>query len=332
MSPLRIAVVGAGAIGGLMAARLSRAGHAVSVVARGDHLDAIRGAGGLWVTDRWRGADRWHGRVRAEARPEDLPAQDIVILGLKGPAIPAMLPRLGDLLADGTIVVPAINGVPWWYFHREGSRHDGARIECLDRDSSLFSALDPDRLVGCVVHTAAEVIAPGEIVHTASQMLIVGEPSGEDSDRVRRLARALDSAGFDARVSTRIREDIWTKLVGNLAFNPVAALTGCVLDEIATDEALLTVVRPLIAESLAVASALGVPLSVGVERRIEMAREIGPARLSTLQDFEAGRRPELEGLLDAVIELAQRAGVDVPTIRQVAALARARARTLGLLG
>lgn len=331
-APARIAVVGAGAIGGIVAARLAALGHRVSVVARGAHLEAIR-ADGL-VLEAIDGT-RVHAAVDASDDPADLGPQDAIVIGLKGPAIPAMLPRLAPMLGPDTFVVPAINGVPWWYFH--GDAHapralaSPRHLEVLDPGGAMFAALDPARIVGCVVHLAGEIPRPGTVRHTGGWPMIVGEPDGSQSARVNLLAGWFAACGFEARATTHVRLEIWTKLIGNLSVNPVAALTGLRMDRILADSGLVGLVGTLMEEGKQVAAAVGVPLSIDIPRRLEMARGIGAVRPSTLQDFEAGRRPELEGLAGAVIELADRAGLAVPTLRHVYSLVLARARHLGLI-
>ena len=326
----KVCVVGAGAIGGVVAARMAHAGHQVSVVARGSHLQAIRDKG-LWLEDRTASGERIKVTVKASHHAQDFGPQDLVVLGVKGPAIADMLPTLPTLLAPHTMVVPAINGLPWWYFHREGSAEQGLRIGCLDPHDTMFQALDCDRVIGCVVHVAAEVIEPGHITQTAPSKMIIGEPSNEPSARLEQLAVWWRESGFEVVMSRAIRRDIWIKLIGNLSFNPVAALTGYRMDQIVADEALLDVIRPMIDESKRVAAAYGVRIDMSTEARIDMARSIGQARLSTLQDIEAGRRPEIEGLMGSVIELADRKKIPVPTTRHLAALLTARARQLGLI-
>lgn len=322
-------IVGAGAIGGIIAARMAMQGHQVSVVARGAHLQAIAKQG-LTLDDRLTG-QRHTVDVAHSDDPAEFGIQDLVVIGLKGPAIPDMLPRLSPLLGPDTVVVPAINGVPWWYFHRAGGRFDGARITCLDPAANLASALPLGHVVGCVVHLAGMVAGPGVVVHTANRNMIVGEPAGGSSDRVKRLADWWNRCDMTTRVSEDIRFDIWTKLLGNLAFNTVAALTGCRTDQMIDDPAIRELLRTLMDEGRGVAQAYGVDGLMDSEQRIDMARSIGRARPSTLQDFDNGRRPEIEGLIGSVIELAQWQQVPVPTVRYVAALLTAKARAAGLI-
>jgi 2-dehydropantoate 2-reductase len=319
---LRVCVVGAGAIGGLMAAALARAGHRVAVVARGAHLAAIRDQG-LAV----KGGDSAYAvPVAASADPADFGAQDVVVVALKAYSIGPMLPRLAPLLGPRTAVVTAINGLPWWYFQREGGRFDGSRIACLDPDGAMAAALDPGHLLGCVVHASAEVTAPGEIHHTSGAGFILGEIDGAATPRLERFAAAMRGAGFDPVVSARIRDDIWTKLIGNLSYNPVAALTGALMSEINANPALIDLIRRMMLEGMAVGAAYGVRFSVTIEERFAMARRLGSAKISMLQDMERGRPLELDAIVGAVTELGRRAGVATPAIDGVEALIRERAR------
>jgi 2-dehydropantoate 2-reductase len=319
---LRICVVGAGAVGGLMAARLARAGHAVSVVARGAHLDAIR-ARGLVLLEN---GERWVQPLAASDDPAAFGPQDVVVIALKAYAIGPMLPRLAPLLRAGTAVVPAINGVPWWYFHREGGRFEGNRIECLDPDGMMLAALDPSHIVGCVVHASGEVTGPGEVHHTSGETFIFGEIDGAMTPRLHAFNAAMAGAGFSPVLSQRIRDDIWTKLIGNLSYNPVAALTGALMGEINASPALIELIRRMMVEGMAVGHAYGVRFTISLEERFALARRLGSAKISMLQDIERGRQLELDAIVGAVTELGRAAEVATPAIDGVEALIRERVR------
>jgi 2-dehydropantoate 2-reductase len=227
--------------------------------------------------------------------------------------------------------VAAINGVPWWYL---SDVNDGRYLKTLDPDGTASHALDSSRLVGCVVHLSAEVAAPGVVRHTAGNRLILGEVRETQPTSLLSavgLVELFNAAGFAAEHSDDIRTDVWTKLIGNLSFNPVSALTGLRMDRLCADPAICDLLRALIEEGKAVAAAMGIPLTIDADARIAMARALGPVRTSTLQDFDAGRRPELDALVGAVIELAQWHQVPVPALRHVHALAQGRAHALGLL-
>lgn len=325
---MKIAIVGAGSIGAVLGAKLAASGHDVSLIARGAHLEAIR-RDGLKLVDHV-GERSGTYRLPASDAPEDFGAQDLVIIALKAYAIGAMLPRLRPLVADDTVVVPAINGVPWWYFYREPGPHAGHRLHALDPDGTMFAALDCRHVLGCVVHVAAEVTAPGEAHHTGGRRLILGEPDHSISERLQRVCGALDAAGFEAQRSASIRLDVWVKLLGNMSFNPVAAVTGYRMDQICADEDVLDVIRTMMHEGMAVSAHYGYRMPMTPDQRIDMARQLGAVRISMLQDVERRRPLELTAVVGALIELAELARLPVPTIRMVHALAQAKARALGL--
>ncbi len=325
---MRVAVVGAGSIGAVLGAKLAATGHDVTLIARGAHLAAIRGDG-LTLVDKV-GNHSGNYRLPAGGDPAALGTQDLIIIGLKAHAIAAMLPRMQALVGDDTIVVPAINGLPWWYFYGAGGALEGTTLRSLDPRGSMFADLAPRHILGCVVHIAAEVRAPGEVHHTNGTRIILGEPIGGISERLQRICAALDAAGLDAIRSSDIRLDVWTKLVGNLSFNPIAALTGYLMSEIVADEDVLDVIRAMMREGMQVSEHYGVRIPMTVEQRIDLARQLGAAKISMLQDLEQRRQLELDAIVGSVIELAERAAIAVPTIRHVHALTQARVRALGI--
>jgi len=321
---MKICVVGAGAIGGLTGAWFAQAGHQVCLIARGAHLEALR-KNGLTLVSAGRRAVF---PIPASSEPADFGVQDAVFICLKAYSIAAMLPRLGTLVGPETMVIPAINGLPWWYFYKEAGRFDGSSIGCLDPRQEMFAALDPAHIIGCVVHGSAEVTAPGVVSHTAGRLFLIGEPDRTRSGRVQRLAAAMDAAGFEARVATDIRIEIWTKLIGNLSYNPVAALALAHMYEINGNEALLALIGTMMEEAMRVAEAYGVRVPMTVEERIGIAKKLGNAKISMHQDVEKRRPLEIDALIGAVMELARRAGVATPTVAAVHALIAERARHL----
>jgi 2-dehydropantoate 2-reductase len=330
---VKVCIVGAGGIGATLGARLALAGHAVSLVARGAHLQAIRAAG-LHFVDHVNHVER-----RLPLAADDEPArlvqrvgaQDVIFIGLKAHAIAAMLPRIAPLVGPTTVVVPAINGLPWWYFHREGGALDGSVVRTLDPAGAMFTALDPAHLLGCVVHIAAEVRAPGNVHYTGGRRLILGEPDRSPSARLAHVCEALRASGFDAVASADIRRDVWWKLIGNLSFNPVAALTGYLMNQLCSDEATLSVIRPVMLEGMAVAAAYGYPIDMTPDQRIDVARQLGAAKISMLQDLEQRRPLELDAIVGAVRELGENKGIAMPATRIVHGLTIARCRALGIL-
>jgi len=319
---MKVCVVGAGAIGGLLGARLADAGHEVSLVARGAHLAGIR-AGGLAIKDDAGVRSR---ALPASDEPADFGPQDVVVLALKAYSIGPMLPRIARLLTPDTAVVTAINGIPWWYFCRAGGKFDGAPVECLDPGGAMVRALDPKHLVGCVVHGSAEVVAPGVVHHTSGGAFILGEIDGRVTSRVQALAAAIEATGLKAPVTARIRDDVWTKLIGNTSYNPVAALTGALMNDINANPALIELIRRMMLEGIAVAEAHGCRMTVTLDERFALARKLGAVKVSMLQDLERGRPLEIDAIVTAVSELGRKVGVPTPAIDGVEALVRERAR------
>lgn len=321
---MKVCIVGAGAIGGWLGARLAASGNEVSLVARGAHLAALRARGLTLVSKE--GSRTF--ALRASDRPEELGLHDAVFLTLKAYAIGPLLAALAPLLGPETVVVPAINGIPWWYFYREGGRFDGSALSCLDPDGSLLRSLDPDRILGCVVHGSAEVTEPAVVTNTAGNHLIVGEPDNSPSHRLSRLAEMLRGARFDVTASTDIRQDIWTKLIGNLSYNPVAALTLARMNEINANPRLIALIRAMMEEATEVAQAYRVKIAMSIDERIEVARKIGSSKISMHQDVEKGRPLEVDAIIGAVAELARKAGLATPMIDAIHALVGERARHL----
>ena len=322
---MRIGVFGAGSIGGYLAVELARAGQEVVVIARGETLAAIRASGlRLLIGDEERVA-----RVEASDDPTAIGPVEVLILALKANALPAIAPRLPPLLGPETAVVTAMNGIPFWYFWGvEGPLRD-RRLQSVDPGGVLWETIGPERCIGCVVYPAAEIAAPGVIRHMEGDRFVLGEPDGSRSERVQRLARALVEAGFKAPVRPRIRDEIWVKLWGNLSFNPISALTGATLEQIAGDPGVRAVARAMMVEAQAIGERLGVRFAVDVEKRIEGARAIGAHKTSMLQDLERRRALELDALVGAVAELGRLVELPTPAIDTVLALTRLRARTAG---
>ena len=312
-------MVGAGAIGGMMAARLAAAGHAVSVVARGEHLDAIRRDGLRLVEVD--GTETVASNLHASDDFGALGPHDTVILALKAHQIAAVAHELGRLCDHETIVVPVQNGIGWWYFERHGGPHDGRRLEALDPDGTIAGAIGSERVVACVAYPAAEKTAPGVITHVEGDRFPVGELDGTKSDRAKTLAEALTSAGFKSRVLTDIRSHLWVKAWGNLAFNPISALTGATLGEICRTPATRELAARMMTEAGRIAEALGMRIRISVEQRIAGAEAVGEHKTSMLQDAEAGRPLELDPLVGVFVELGELTGVPTPAISTVYGLA-----------
>jgi len=325
---MRICVFGAGAIGGLMAARLTQRGAAeVTVIARGPHLAAMQERG-LRLVGAETGED-FTTRPRAVATPGEAGPQDVVVVALKAVGLPAAAPAIAQLLGPETAICSAVNGIPWWYFHGVPGAQAGRRVASVDPGGVVSEHLPPHRAIGCIVYPAAEVTEPGTVTHTYGDRFTLGEPSGERTARVAALSEALIAAGFKAPVRPRIRDEIWVKLWGNLAFNPISALTANTLDQLVGDDGQRGVARAMMVEAQAIGEALGVRFAIDVDKRIAGAAEVGAHRTSMLQDLERGRPMEIEALLGVVVELAELVGLAAPTCRTVLALVRARAKAAG---
>ena len=320
---MKICVYGAGAVGGCFGAWLAEAGADVTLIARGPHLAAMRDNGLTLIRDGRR-------TVVHPACTDDPAAagvQDYVIVTVKAHSAPAIVAAMQPLLGPRTAVLTAANGIPWWYFYRAGGPHDGRRLDCVDPGGVQWAGIGPERAIGGVVYTAAEVVAPGVVEHVFGNRLPLGEPDGTLSDRCRALSDVLIAAGLDAPVRPRIRDEIWLKLWGNLSFNPVSTLTHGTLEEIAGDPDTRAVIRAMMVEAQAVAEALGVEFAMDVEGRIEMAAGVGAHRSSMLQDLLRGRPLEIDPIVTAVQEMGRIVGRPTPVLDMVLALVRQRART-----
>ena len=324
---MKVCIFGAGAIGGYVAAELALAGQDVTVIARGPHLAAIRERGLTLLI----GDQRKVAHVAATSDPVEAGPQDCVIVTLKAHSLPPVAHQLAPLFGPETSVVTAMNGVPWWYFERLPGPWEGHRIRSVDPDGRIAAAIAPERIIGCVVYPACEVVEPGVVRHVEGNRFQLGEIDGSRTPRIQALSQAMGAAGLKAPVRPRIRDDIWLKLWGNAGFNPISALTGGTLEEIAGDAATRPIVRALMVEVEAVAQALGARLAVDVDTRIQWARDVGAHKTSMLQDLERGRPMEIDPLVTAVQEMARLVGVATPTLDVVLGLVQQRARTAGCL-
>ncbi len=323
---MKVAILGAGAIGAYVGASLARGGTDVSLVARGAQLAALRRDGVIVHSPR--------GDFSAHPPATDDPAEigpvDVVFLGLKAYSYAASGALLAPLLHDTTAVVAAQNGVPWWYFHRHGGPYDGHRIEAVDPGGATTAAIAPERAIGCVVYCSTELEAPGVIRHGEGTRFSLGEPDRSISDRCAALSDALVAGGLKAPVEANIRDEIWIKLLGNAVFNPLSVLTRATLAAMCRHPGTRALAREGMSECLAIASALGARPRIDLEKRLQGAERVGEHRTSTLQDLEAGKRLELDALLVAVVELAELTGTPAPTLRALAAESTLLAASLGL--
>lgn len=322
---MKICVFGAGAVGGVLAGGLSSAGHEISLVARGAHLTAIR-EHGLQIRDARSGAVRTT-RPRAESDPAALGAQDCVVVAVKGHGVAQVAGAIGPLLSPRTSVVTAMNGIPWWFFDRLPFGEGRLRLESLDPDGAIARAIPTSQIVGCVVHLAASVAAPGLISHNMGARLILGQPGGANTERTRAVAAALREAGFEIEESGFIERDFWVKLLGNVSFNPVSALTLATADRLIADLLVKDYMVAIMRECLEIGRAVGVDAEIDPEARMDMARKLGVFKPSMLQDLEAGKALEIDGLLTATLEVAHKAGVAAPVTASLLGLIRLRAQT-----
>ncbi len=302
-----------------MAVRLAAAGRPVSVVARGEHLDAIRQHG---LRLRETGGSELVADVAASDDFAALGPHDVVILALKAHQIAAVSGALAHLYGPDTVVVPVQNGIGWWYFERHGGPYDGRRLQTLDPDGVLAAAVPAERIVGCIAYPAAEKVAPGVIQHVEGDRFPLGELDGSRSERARAVATALGEAGFKSRVLTDIRSHLWVKAWGNLAFNPISALTGATLAQICRNEATRGLAAAMMTEAEEIAERLGVRIRLSVEQRIAGAEKVGAHKTSMLQDAEAGRPLEVDPLVGVFVELGELTGVPTPTISSIYALVK----------
>ena len=317
---MKICVVGAGAIGGLLGARLAEAGEEVVLVARGAHLEAIR-ARGLEVTMN-DGAVVHAAEIAATSDMRECGPQDLVILGVKAHQIAPIAGALPALLGPETIVLTTQNGIPWWYFQRHGGPLDGTVLDSLDPDGVIVGAIAPERIVGCIAYPAAEIVAPGRIRHIEGIRFPVGELDGSVTERARTLSETLQRAGFKAPVLENIRSEIWLKAWGNLSFNPISALTHATLEDICRFRPSRELATRMMTEAQAVAAKLGISFRVPLEKRIAGAERVGKHKTSMLQDAESGKTLETQAIIGAVVELGRLTGTPTPSIDAVHALIR----------
>jgi 2-dehydropantoate 2-reductase len=314
---VKVAVLGAGAIGAYVGASLYRAGVEVHLIARGAHLSAIRSSG---VRVRSPRGD-FDARPHATDDPAEVGPVDHVFLGLKANQYAAAGPMIKPLLGEHTTIIAAQNGIPWWYFHRLPSRYEGYRIDSVDPDGAVSAALPVHRAIGCVVYAATEVCSPGVIRHLEGTRFSIGEPDGTISGRCSEFAAAMVAGGLRCPVEPDLRKDIWIKLMGNIAFNPISALARATIAGICRHLGARELVVRMMQETLDVAARLGAHPEISIERRLAGAERAGEHKTSTLQDLEKGKPLELDVILKAVVELADLTGAEVPTIRAVNALA-----------
>lgn len=324
MSSQRICIFGAGAIGSLLGARLTLSGASVSLIARAEHLAAIRQRGLRLITPD----EEVIVHPNCTDDPAALGPQDYVVLTVKAPALPAVAATIQPLLGPGTVLVSAANGVPWWYFYRLAGGFADHRLDSVDPGGILWDGLPPSRIIGCVIYATSEIVSPG-VVRASAKEFRLGDPGGELGKPMAELSALMTAAGLTAPICDDIRQELWAKLWGNLAFNPISLLTGGRLDRLARDKETRDVARRMMIEAQEVGERLGIRFPITVDQRIAVAEATGPHKTSMLQDLERGRSLEIDAILGAVVEMAGLVGVSAPTCEIVLGLARQRGRVAG---
>jgi 2-dehydropantoate 2-reductase len=323
---MKVCIYGAGAIGGWLGVRLARAGCEVSVVARGATLAALT-AHGLRLQDA---GEAISVPVQASADPSALGPQDLVVIAVKAPAMSEVAKGIAPLLGPHTIVLTAMNGVPWWFFEGFGGAYAGTQLKAVDPDGSIGKAVAPRHIVGCVVHASCSLAAPGSVVHHFGNKLIVGEPSGEKTARAKDLVTLLQKAGYESVLSEQIQKDAWYKLWGNMTVNPISAVTGATTDRILDDELVLGFISAAMLEAREIGARIGIPIEQRPEDRHQVTRNLGAFKTSMLQDVEAGKPVELDALVTVVKELGELTRTPTPFIDALLGIARLHAKVRGL--
>jgi len=327
---MKVTIFGAGAIGGFLGTRLAQSGCEVAAVARGATAAALRAHG--WRLRTGNGTVAMP--IRVAEKPSELGSQELIVIAVKGPALASVAAAISPLLDRETIVMTAMNGVPWWFFHGFGGEYAGMRLTSIDPDGSIAAAIPPHHVVGCVVHASCANPEPGLTRHNVGNRLIIGEPSsghnGGDSPRVRTLAETLARASFDVEVSACIQRDVWYKLWGNMTMNPVSALTGATVDRVLDDSLVNGFCLEVMREAAAIGARIGCPIEQSGEDRNAVTRKLGAFKTSMLQDVEAGKPVEIDVLLSAAREIGQLVGERTPQLDALLGLSRLQARMRGL--
>jgi 2-dehydropantoate 2-reductase len=323
---MKICIYGAGAVGGFIGAQLAHAGNEVTVVARGATLKALNEQGLRLLSDGITLVEK----VRATDVPAELGVQDLVVVAVKTTALFEVAQKIAPLIGPDTIVMTAMNGVPWWFFDGFGGEYAGTRLASVDPDGAIAAAIPSHTIVGCVVHGSFSLNEPGFVRHGFGKKLIIGEPNSSDSERIHKLAQLLGKADLEIVVSSSIQYDIWFKLWGNMTMNPVSALTGATCDLVLDDPLVKKFCLDIMAEAGRIGARIGCPIEQSGEERNALTRKLGAFKTSMLQDVEAGRAVELDALVGAVREIGQKVGEPVPSIEALLGLARLQARVRGL--
>ncbi len=325
---MKICIFGGGSIGGLLAVNLEKIGINVSVVARGQHL-AVMKKNGLTLINSL--GEETNFIVNCTDDPNSLGIQDYLFITIKSPALLPSLQNLKPLVGKNTTIITCMNGIPHWYFHKLDNKYANYKIKCLDADLIIDSILPPDNIVGSVVYPACEIVKPGTIKHIAGNRFSLGEPDGSESDRLKFISDILRKSGFRAPIQKNIRDEIWLKLIGNLSFNPISALTGATLEQICNDQGTEAIVKEMMIEAKTIAEKLGAKINMSIEKRIDGARKVGAHKTSMLQDIEAGKPIEIDSIIVAVRELGELTNSPTPNINTILNLTIQKAKLIGCL-
>ena len=325
---MKICIFGGGSIGGLLAVNLEKIGINVSVIARGQHLEVMKKNGLTLINSL---GEETNFIVNCTDDPNSLGIQDYLFITIKSPALLPSLQNLKPLVGKNTTIITCMNGIPHWYFHKLDNKYANYKIKCLDADLIIDSILPPDNIVGSVVYPACEIVKPGTIKHIAGNRFSLGEPDGSESDRLKFISEILRKSGFRAPIQKNIRDEIWLKLIGNLSFNPISALTGATLEQICNDQGTEAIVKEMMIEAKTIAEKLGAKINMSIEKRIDGARKVGAHKTSMLQDIEAGKPIEIDSIIVAVRELGELTNSPTPNINTILNLTIQKAKLIGCL-
>ncbi len=310
---MKICIVGAGATGGYLGFKLINAGFDVSLVARGAHLKAMKNKG-LTIIENDKEISCF---PKCSESMSDLGKMDYIFITLKAYSIPGLVNEISTMFKENTAVITAYNGIPWWYFFNIEGPFKNYRIKCIDPNNIQWNTITPERIIGCVVYPATEIIEPGVIKHIEGNRFSLGEPEGIQTDRILTISKALVKAGIKAPIRSNLREEIWIKLIGNLAFNPLSVITGKTLDILASENEYRTIAYDAMEEASLIINQLGIKLKISIDQRIEGAAKVGVHKTSMLQDYEKGKELELDSLVVSIKEIGNLLGIKTPTIDKI---------------
>ena len=325
---MKICIFGGGSIGGLLAVHLTKIGIDISVIARGEHLNVMKKKGITLINPL---GQEETAAITCTDDPNMLGVQDYLFLTIKSPALLPSLEKIKPLIGENTTIITCMNGIPHWYFHKLSNKYRNYKIKSLDPNLLIDSILPSDKIIGSVVYPACEIVEPGKIKHINGNRFSLGEPDGRETDRLKFISEILKKAGFRAPIQKNIRDEIWLKLIGNLSFNPISALTGATLEQICNDIGTEAIVREMMTEAKLIAEKLGAKINMSIEKRIDGARKVGAHKTSMLQDIESGKPIEIDSIIVAVKELGELTNSPTPYINTILNLTLQKAKLIGCL-